>query len=80
MAEQLPKIYNKVKKMIDIHKKIVTDEKGNPSDVIIPWNEFQEIMELLGLDLDVESVSELRQARSDRETNKTGAYIDLDDI
>lgn len=74
------KIYNKVKKMIDIHKKIVTDEEGNPSDVIIPWNEFQEIVELLGLDLDVESVRELRDARSDRETNKMSAYVDLDDI
>ena len=66
--------------MIDIHKKIVTDEEGNPSDVIIPWNEFQEIVELLGLDLDVESVRELRDARSDRETNKMSAYVDLDDI
>ena len=45
--------------MLDIHKKIVTDEKGNPSDVIIPRDEFQEIMELLGLNLDAESAREL---------------------
>ena len=65
---------------MEIHKKIVTDEEGNPSDVIIPWDEFQEIIELLGLDLDAESVRELREARSDRETNKMSAYVDLDDI
>jgi len=74
------KIPNKDKKLIEIHKKIVTDEQGNPSDVIIPWDEFQEIIELLGLDLDAESVRELREARSDRETNKMSAYVDLDDI
>ena len=66
--------------MIDIHKKIVTDEKGNPSDVIIPWDEFQEIVELLGLDLDKETVSDLRKARKDREAGKLSAYSDLDDI
>ncbi len=66
--------------MIDIHKKIVTDEKGNPSDVIIPWDEFQEIVELLGLDLDEQAVGDLQQARTDRENGKMDCYTDLDDI
>ena len=66
--------------MINIHKKIVTDEKGNPSDVIIPWDEFQEIEELLGLDLDAESARYLREARNDRETSQMSASIDLYDI
>jgi len=66
--------------MIDIHKKIIIDEKGNPSDIIIPWNEFQEIAVLLELELDVETVRYLRKARNGRENSKMNAYIDLDDI
>ena len=66
--------------MIDIHKKIVTHEKGKPSDVIIPWDEFQEIVELLGLDLDEKAVGDLQQARKDRESGNKSAYIDLDGI
>ena len=66
--------------MIDIHKKIVTDEHGQPSDVIIPWDEFQEIVELLGIDLDEKAVGDLRQARKDREGGNISAYTNLDDI
>ena len=46
--------------MIDIHKKIVTDENGNPSDVIIPWDEYKQIEEILGIDLDEETKRDLR--------------------
>jgi hypothetical protein len=42
--------------MITIHKKIVLDEKGNPSEVIIPWEDFIEIEEALGLDLDEDTI------------------------
>ena len=66
--------------MMNIHKKIVVDEQGNPQEVIIPWDEFQEIAEILGLDLDSEALDDLRQAREDRETGKQDAYIDLDSI
>lgn len=37
--------------MMSIHRKIVVDEHGNPQEVIIPWDEFQGIAEILGLDL-----------------------------
>ncbi|MFH1527382.1 MAG: hypothetical protein ABIG69_12175 [Bacteroidota bacterium] len=66
--------------MIDIHKKIVNDENGNPSDVIIPWNEFKQIEEILGLDLDEKTIKELRQAQSDRDKGEISSYIALDDI
>jgi len=66
--------------MISIHKKIVIDEHGNPHEVIIPWDQFQEIAEILGLDLDLEALEDLRQAREDRENNKHDAYITLDSI
>jgi len=66
--------------MIDIHKKIVTDENGNPSDVIIPWDEYKQIEEILGIDLDEESKRDLRLAHKGREENGISDYIALDDI
>ena len=38
---------------MEIHKKIVVNEQGTPQEVIIPWEEFQKIQYLLGLDQDV---------------------------
>ncbi len=66
--------------MISIHKKIVIDEYGNPSEVIIPWDQFQEITEILGLDLDSEALEDLRRAREDRESGQQDAYVSLDSI
>jgi len=53
--------------MITVHKKIVLDGKGKPTEVIIPWVEYREIEELLGLDLDKTAIEDIRQARKDRE-------------
>jgi PHD/YefM family antitoxin component YafN of YafNO toxin-antitoxin module len=74
-----PKIWKAIE-MMSIHKKIVIDEHGNPHEVIIPWDQFQEIVEILGLDLDSEALEDLRQAREDRESGKRDAYISLDSI
>ena len=37
---------------MQIHKKVFFDESGEPQEVIIPWAEFKQIEELLGLDDD----------------------------
>jgi len=66
--------------MITVHKKIVLDGKGKPTEVIIPWVEYREIEELLGLDLDKTAIEDIRQARKDRESGNVGAYLDLDAI
>ena len=66
--------------MIAIHKKIVNDENGKPSDVIIPWNEFKQIEEMLGLDLDKDAVEDLKIAKSDRKKTLTKNYILLDNL
>lgn len=66
--------------MMQIHKKIVIDEHGEPSEVLIPWEEFQALEEMLGLDLDGEAVADLEQARKDRTAGRTDAYVDLDDL
>ncbi len=63
-----------------IHRKIVVDEDGNPQEVIIPWDEFQEIVEMLGLDLDEEAIEDLKQARKDRALGNTEVYTDLSDL
>jgi PHD/YefM family antitoxin component YafN of YafNO toxin-antitoxin module len=66
--------------MITIHKKVVVDEHGKPTEVIIPWEEYKEMEELLGLDLDKEAVSDLKQAQDDRASGNKEAYSDLDSI
>jgi hypothetical protein len=63
-----------------INKRYIVDELGNPKEVVIPMEDFRKIEELLGLDLDEEAVSQLRQARNDRESENEDAYIDLDSI
>jgi len=66
--------------MINIHKKVVLDEYGNPTEVIIPYKEFLELEELLGLDLEDEVKEHLRQAKNDRMLTKADSYINLDEI
>jgi PHD/YefM family antitoxin component YafN of YafNO toxin-antitoxin module len=65
---------------MDINKKYIVDEQGNPKEVIIPVEDFRKIEELLGWDLDEEAAQQLREARRDRERGNKGAYIDLDSV
>ena len=65
---------------MDIDKKYIVDEQGNPKEVIIPFDDFRKIEELLGWDLDEEAVQQLREARRDRERRNKEAYVDLDSI
>ena len=48
----------------DHHKKIVLDEKGDPSDVIIPYSLFVELSETYGWHLDEEEQRELADSRA----------------
>jgi hypothetical protein len=63
-----------------IPKKMVVDEQGMPMEVIIPWKAYQEIEELLGLDLDAAACDDLEAARKDREVRKKEAFVDIDSI
>ena len=65
---------------MDINKKYIVDEKGNPKEVIIPIEHFRKMVELLGWDLDDETVQQLREAKMDREKGNNEAYTDLDSI
>ena len=66
--------------MLTVHKKIVTDDKGNPLEVIIPWKEYKKIEELLGADFTKEVIEDLKQAKIDRENSNKDAYVDLESI
>ena len=66
--------------MFSIPKKLVVDDQGRPQEVIISWAVFQTISEMLGLDLDEETIADLHQARRDREQKNRGAYVSLDAI
>lgn len=66
--------------MLTIHKKIVKDVNGNPTEVIIPWEEYKKIEESLGLDLSQEAIEDLKQAKIDRDNSNKDAYVDLDSI
>jgi len=66
--------------MITFHKKIVLDENGNPTDVIIPYKKFLELKKILGLDLEKEVKEHLRQVCDERENFKDELYVELDVI
>jgi hypothetical protein len=42
--------------MLELRKKIVVDEAGRPKEVIISRDQFIEISEMLGLDLDEKAI------------------------
>ncbi|MCP4253048.1 MAG: hypothetical protein GY775_06505 [Candidatus Scalindua sp.] len=66
--------------MLTIHKKVVKDVNGNPTEVIIPWEEYKKIEKSLGLDLSQEAIEDLKQAKIDRDNSNKDAYIDLESI
>ncbi len=66
--------------MRKIHRKLVIDDKGMPTEVIIPWKEYRQIEELLGLDLDDAACDDLEKAQQDREKRNNKAFVDLDSI
>jgi hypothetical protein len=65
---------------MNINKRYIVDEHGNPKEVVILLEDYKKIEELLGLDLDDETVKQLREAQKDRKSGNMDAYIDLDSI
>jgi PHD/YefM family antitoxin component YafN of YafNO toxin-antitoxin module len=64
----------------DHHKKIVLDEKGDPSDVIIPYSLFVELPETYGWDLDEEEQRELAEALSDSRAGNRDAFVPASEV
>ena len=63
--------------MIAIRKKIVVDGRGRPQEVIIPWAQFREMSEALGLDLDEKAKGDLRATRRDLKKRNAAAFKPL---
>lgn len=66
--------------MTAISKKIVINERGEPQEVIIPWAQFCELSEVLGLDLDATAQAELREAIEDSRARRREAFTPLDEL
>jgi len=66
--------------MITIHRKLVVDDQGQPQEVIIPWEEYREIVELMGLDLDAEAIADLEEAEQDRKAGNEEAFSDIESV
>jgi len=66
--------------VIALQKKIVVDEHGQPLEVIIPWVQFCELSEALGLDLDAETIADLREARHDWESGDRTTFVPLSEL
>jgi hypothetical protein len=66
--------------MTAIQKKIVIDEHGEPLEVIIPWAQFCELSEALGLDLDSAEQAHLREALADSLARRREAFTPLDEL
>ena len=65
---------------MNINKRYIVDESGNPKEVVILLEDYIKIEEMLGLDLDDETLKQLREAQKDRKSGNKDAYIDLDSI
>jgi hypothetical protein len=63
-----------------ITRKIVLDEKGEPTEVIIPYGQFVEMMEVFGLDLGKSDQDELREALNDSRDKRRENFMSASEI
>lgn len=66
--------------MLSIPRKYIVDDAGNRKEVIIAYDDFRLIEELLGLDFEDEVVAILKEASQDRAYKAKETYIKLDDL
>lgn len=65
---------------IAIRRKLVLNEKGDPSEVIIPYDQFVELVEIYGLDLADSEECALREALADSRAQRSGAFVTAEDV
>jgi hypothetical protein len=63
-----------------ITRKIVLDEKGEPTEVIIPYGQFVEMMEVFGLDLGKSDQDELRESLNDSRDKRRENFMSASEI
>lgn len=63
-----------------INSQILLGEDGKPSAVQIPYDQFVEIAETLGLDLTDSEAEELRGALADSRAGRRETFVSLDAV
>ncbi len=63
-----------------ITKKIVFNEQGDPTDVLIPYEQFVELSETYGFDLDEQEIKELGEALADAKAGNHHAFVPASEI
>jgi len=63
-----------------ITRQLVIGEDGRPSAVQIPYDQFVEIADALGLDLSEQEEGELREALADSRAGRREAFVSLDEV
>jgi len=61
-----------------LNKKLVVDAAGRPLEVIVPYEQFLEMEEALGLDLEAAVREDLETARADWEAGREDAFVSPD--
>ena len=59
--------------------KTVVDDHGKPKEAIIPWEQFLEIQEMLGLPTSDE-IAAIRSTEEDRKNGNTDNYTPLSEV
>lgn len=62
-----------------LEKSVRYDKDGKPLEVVIPYEEFIDLMETYGLDLTPDEKESIREAQSDLAVGKTDAFVSLDE-
>ena len=63
-----------------LQKNIRYDRSGKPLEVVIPYEEFVDLMETYGLDLSEEEKAHIREADADRKAGRMKNFVRLDDL
>jgi hypothetical protein len=65
---------------IAIRRKLILDENGDPAEVVIPYDQFVEMVEIYGLDLADSEESDLREALADSRAGRREAFVPASDV
>ncbi len=65
---------------VALDRKIVVNEKGEPTDVIIPYAQYIDFVETYGLDLTKEDEDGIREAEADLAAGNTDDFVSLAEV
>ena len=63
-----------------LQKSIRYDRSGKPLEVVIPYEEFVDFIELNGLDLTKDEKDSIREAKADRDAGRMENFVSLEDL